>query len=146
MYTLRPGIWWENWKTWQMRQKYCLTRNLTRNIQKPGKWEMHTGGPGLWRENWKTGKETPKQCSAWYIVRNTQKRRKWEMYTVGPGVCRENWKSWENRNTHSKTWNMVRNTKNVGNEKCTLLDLEYGEKNSNHGKWEMQNVGTGIWL
>ena len=25
-------------------------------------------------------------------------------------------------------------TKNVKNEKCTLLDLEYGEKSENHGK------------
>ena len=57
------------------------------------------------------------------------------------------------RNVHCRTWNMARklkimenekhplddlkNTKslkNVKNEKCTLKDLEYGEKTENHGK------------
>ena len=68
------------------------------------------------------------------------------MHTVGSGVCRENLKSWEKRNTHGMTWNMVRNAKNVGKKKCTLQDLEYGEKHSKHGKLEMYTVGLGIWL
>ena len=57
------------------------------------------------------------------------------------------------RNVHSRTWNIVRKlkimetekltledlknkeiSKNVKNEKCTLSDLEYGEKTENHGK------------
>ena len=57
------------------------------------------------------------------------------------------------RNVHCRTWNMARKlkimenekhplddlknekiTKNVKNEKCTLKDLEYGEKTENHGK------------
>ena len=57
------------------------------------------------------------------------------------------------RNIHCRTWNMARKlkimendkhplddlkndeiTKNVKNEKCTLNDLEYGEKTENHGK------------
>ena len=57
------------------------------------------------------------------------------------------------RNVHCRTWNMARklkimenekhplddqkmtkSLKNVKNEKCTLKDLEYGEKNENHGK------------
>ena len=57
-------------------------------------------------------------------------------------------------NVHCRTWNMARKLKimehekhplddlkndeitekNVKNEKCTLLDLEYGEKTENHGK------------
>ena len=46
-------------------------------------------------------------------------------------------------------------TVNVKYEKCTLQDLEYGEKNENHGKCkgklkklenlEMSTVGRGIW-
>ncbi|QIH95719.1 hypothetical protein GBG65_21390 (plasmid) [Curtobacterium flaccumfaciens pv. flaccumfaciens] len=57
------------------------------------------------------------------------------------------------RNVHCRAWNMARKlkimenekhplddlkndeiTKNVKNEKCTLKDLEYGEKTENHGK------------
>ncbi|KRX33177.1 hypothetical protein T09_3896 [Trichinella sp. T9] len=37
------------------------------------------------------------------------------------------------RNVHSRTWN-IEISKNVKNEKCTLSDLEYGEKTENHGK------------
>ena len=56
------------------------------------------------------------------------------------------------RNVHCRTWNMARKlkitenekhpldlkndeiTKKRENEKCTLKDLEYGEKTENHGK------------
>ena len=57
------------------------------------------------------------------------------------------------RNVHCRTWNIARKLKimetekhtledlknneiikNVKNEKCTLSDLEYGEKSENHGK------------
>ena len=38
------------------------------------------------------------------------------------------------RNAHCRTWNMARNNKTVEKEKCTLYDLEYGEKTENHGK------------
>jgi len=31
-------------------------------------------------------------------------------------------------------WNMTRNTKNVENEKCTLVDLDYGEKTEKRGQ------------
>ena len=56
-------------------------------------------------------------------------------------------------NVHCRTWNMARKLKimenekhplddlkndeiseNVKNEKCTLQELEYGEKTKNHGK------------
>ena len=32
----------------------------------------------------------------------------------------------------------------VKNEKCTLQDLEYGEKNENHGKSEIHTLGHEI--
>ena len=57
------------------------------------------------------------------------------------------------KNVHYSTWNMARKlkimeneklplddlkndeiTQNVKKEKCTLYDLEYGEKTENHGK------------
>ena len=57
------------------------------------------------------------------------------------------------RNVHCRAWNVARKlkimenekhplvdlkndeiTKSVKNEKCTLKDLEYGEKTENHGK------------
>ena len=31
------------------------------------------------------------------------------------------------------------------NEKCTLQDLEYGEKTENHGKSEIHTLGPEIW-
>jgi hypothetical protein len=31
------------------------------------------------------------------------------------------------------------------NEKCTLQDLEYGEKTENHGKREIHSLGREIW-
>ena len=31
------------------------------------------------------------------------------------------------------------------NEKCTLKDLEYGEKTENHGKLEIHTSGREIW-
>ena len=34
--------------------------------------------------------------------------------------------------------------KNGENEKCTLQDLEYGEKTENHGKLETHTVGHEI--
>ena len=34
--------------------------------------------------------------------------------------------------------------KNVKNEKCTLQDLEYGEKTENHGKLEIHTLGSEI--
>ena len=34
MYTLGPGIWRENRKSWKMRHKHSLKRYIARNIQK----------------------------------------------------------------------------------------------------------------
>ena len=57
-----------------------------------------------------------------------------EMSTVGRGIWQENCKSWKMSNIHLTTWKMTKSLKNVKNEKCTLKDLEYGEKTENQGK------------
>ena len=68
-------------------------------------------------------------------------------------MARKTEKGGKFRNVQCRTWNMARNlkimenekhplddlkndkiTKNVKNEKCTLKDLEYGEKTENNGK------------
>ena len=90
-----------------------------------GKWETHT----LWREIWR-GK--------------LKKVEKIAMSTVGRGIWQENWKSWKMRNIHLTTWKNTKSLKNLKNEKCTLKDLEYGEKTENHGKWEIHTLGREI--
>ena len=68
-------------------------------------------------------------------------------------MARKTEKGGKFRNVHCRTGNMARKlkimenekhppddlknkeiSKNVKNEKCTLSDLEYGEKTENHGK------------
>ena len=68
-------------------------------------------------------------------------------------MARKTEKGGKFRNVHCRTWNMARKliimenekhplydlkndeiTKIRENEKCTLKDLEYGEKTENHGK------------
>ena len=49
------------------------------------------------------------------MARNTQKGEKWETNPVRPGIWQETMKK-------------------VQNEKCTLYNLEYGEKTEYHGK------------
>ena len=39
---------------------------------------------------------------------------------------------------------MTKSLKNVKNGKCTLNDLEYGEKTENHGKREIHTLGHEI--
>ena len=39
---------------------------------------------------------------------------------------------------------MTKSLKNVKNEKCTLQDLEYGEKTENHGKRETHTISPKI--
>ena len=56
------------------------------------------------------------------------------MYIVGPGFWLENRKTSKIRYIHCRTWNMARNTEKGENEKCTLQDLEYGEKTEKYGK------------
>ena len=46
------------------------------------------------------------------------------MHTVGSGIWWETWKKWKN-------------------EKCTLYDLDYGEKTKTRGKWEIDILGPG---
>ena len=38
-------------RTWNMARKL---KNMARNSEKGGKWEMHTIGHGIWRETLKT--------------------------------------------------------------------------------------------
>jgi hypothetical protein len=61
------------------------------------------------------------------MARDTEKCEKWIMHTVESVTCWGNWK------------------KNVENDKCTLYDLEYGEKTEKRGKWEMNTLGPGLW-
>ena len=68
-------------------------------------------------------------------------------------MARKTEKGGKFRNVHCRTWNMAiklkimenekhpldnlkneENTENVKNKKCTLQDLEYGEKTENQGK------------
>ena len=39
----------------------------------------------------------------------------------------------------------MKSLKNVKSGKCTLKDLEYGEKTENHGKREIHTLGREIW-
>jgi hypothetical protein len=36
-HTVVPGIWRENWNTWKMRNKHCLTWNMAGNTEKRGR-------------------------------------------------------------------------------------------------------------
>ena len=40
---------------------------------------------------------------------------------------------------------MARITEKGENERCTLQDLEYGEKKEKRVKWKKNTVGPGIW-
>ena len=79
-------------------------------------------------------------------------------------MARKTEKGGKFRNVHCRTWNMARKlkimenekhplddlkndeiTKKRENEKCTLKDLEYGEKTENHGKLEIHTLGREIW-
>ena len=65
-------------------------------------------GPGILEETIKNVENEKCTLQTWNMVRNTQKREKGEMHTIGPGIRRET----------IKTWKM----------KCTMWNLEYGEK------------------
>ena len=144
MSTVRRGIWQENWKSWEMRNIHLTTWIMTKSLknvknekctlkdleygektENHGKWEIHTLGREICRGKLKK-------------VENL------ETSTVGRWICHENWKSWKMRNIHLTTWKMTKSLKNVKNEKCTLKDLEYGEKPENHGKWEIHTLGGEI--
>ena len=61
------------------------------------------------------------------MARNTQKHGKLEMHTVGSGIWREK-------------------LKNEENKKCTLQELEYGEKTEKCRKEKTHTAGHIIWL
>ena len=145
MSTVGRGIWQENWKSWKMRNINLTTWKMTKSLknvknekctlkdleygektENHGTWEIHTLGREIW---W--GK--------------LKKMENLEMSNVGHGIWQEKWKSWKMRNIHLTTWKMTKSVKNVKNEKCTLKDLEYGEKTENHGKWEIHTLGREIW-
>ena len=50
---------------------------------------------------------------------------------------------WKMRHKHCRTWNMARTLKNVKNEKCTLQDLDYGEKTEKRGKRDRNTIWPG---
>ena len=120
--------------TWKMtkslknvKNEKCTLKDLEygEKTENHGKWEIHTLGREIWRGKLKK-------------VENL------EMSTVGRGIWQENWKSWKMRNIHLTTWKMTKSLKNVKNEKCSLKDLEYGEKTENLGNWEIHTLGGEI--
>jgi hypothetical protein len=114
-------------------------------IEKLEKWEMNTVGPGIWRKNWKSRELRNIHFMTWNMARKLKKVENLEMSTLGCGISQENWKSWNMRNFHLTTWKITKSLKNGKIEKCTLKDLEYGEKTKNHGKWEIHTLGREIW-
>ncbi len=67
------------------------------------------------------------------MARKTEKGGNLEMSTVGRNMARK-LKIMENEKHPLDDLKNDEITKNVKNEKCTLKDLEYGEKTENHGK------------
>ncbi|QIH95722.1 hypothetical protein GBG65_21405 (plasmid) [Curtobacterium flaccumfaciens pv. flaccumfaciens] len=69
------------------------------------------------------------------MARKLKKVENLEMSTVGTWNMARKLKIMENENIHDDLKNLgQKSLKNVKNEKCTLKDLEYGEKTENHGK------------
>ena len=81
----------------------------------------------------------------WNMVRKTEKGGKFRNVHYRTWNMAKKCKSWKIRNINLTTWKMTKSLKNVKNEKCTLKDLEYGEKTENHGKWEIHTLGRQIW-
>ena len=145
MYTVGHGICQENWKPWKMRNIHLTTWKMTKSLQKV--------------------KNEKCKLSNLEYGEKTENHRKWEKYTLGReirqgklknldnlemstvahGICKEHWKSWKMRNIHLTTWKMTKSLQKVKNEKCTLSNLEYGEKTENHRKWEIHTLGREIW-
>ena len=92
-------------------------------------------------------------CRTWNMERKLKIMEN-EKYTLqDEKYARKTEKCGKFRNVHCRTWNMARKLKIMENEKhplddlkndeiyekrendkCTLQDLEYGEKTENHGK------------
>ena len=92
-----------------MRHKHCLTWNMARNTEKGEKCEVFIVGPGIWRKNWKMK----------YNEKLAQQDLKYGQ---------KHWKRQKMRQKNSLNQNMAKKLKNVENEKHTLQDLEYSEK------------------
>jgi hypothetical protein len=87
---------------------------------------MHTVGPGIRGENWKSRKMRNTHFKTWNMGRKTEKGGKF-------------------RNVHSRTWYIARKLKTLEKEKHPLDELKNDEITEKREKWEMQNVGPGIW-
>ena len=63
------------------------------------------------------------------------------MHTVVPGIWQDNGKcgKGEIHGVGHEIWQGK--LKRLENEKCPLLDMEYGKKTKNHGKWETHTWG-----
>ena len=59
---------------------------------------------------------------------NTDKRGKSETHMVGPGLWREKGKTWKMRKKPLYDLEYAKKLKNEENQKCTLQDLEHGQK------------------
>ena len=67
------------------------------------------------------------------------------MSTVGRGIWQENSEIMENEKHPLDDLKNDEITKKGKNEKCTLKDLEYGEKTENHRKCEIHTLGHELW-
>ena len=156
--------WSNHWKTWKMRNSHCRTWNMVRKLKITENekhplemWKMTKSLKNMKNEKWtlqdlEYGKKTENQGKREIHTLGCEIRRgklknveNLEMSIVGRGIRQENWKSWKMRKIHLTTSKMTKSLKNVKNEKCTLKDLEYGEKTENHGKWEIHTLGHEIW-
>ena len=79
------------------------------------------------------------------MARKTEKGGKFGNFHCMTWNMARNRKSWKMRNIHLTTRKMTKSLKNVKNEKCTLKDLEYGEKPESHRKREIHSLGHEIW-
>ena len=68
------------------------------------------------------------------MARKTEKGGKFRIVHCRTWNMARKLKIMEMINIHLTTWKMTKSLKNVKNEKCTLQDLECGEKTENHGK------------
>ena len=104
MYTVGPGIWRENRKTWKMRHTQGRICNMARKVtnenvklttqeleygeksEKPVKCDILTVEYGIWRETVKNEKYTLQDLD---YGKKTHKQGKWENHMVGPGTWQD---------------------------------------------------------
>ena len=74
------------------------------------------------------------QFRTWNITRKTEKCGKFRNVNYKTWNIARKLKIMENEKNPLEDLKNVEITENVKYEKCTLYDLEYGEKTENHGK------------